>query len=336
MYYPAGYGFSSSEEDDFDYLVPSAVQSSPPAGDWRPAESLVPEGTKARGDDVELEEPDLARLLARTKKNIRAVLTAVKGELELGRLEQEYYETFEENIPWQRLKFSSLKQMVTSMPSVCEVRNLMYSTYVSPVLDHNTNHIRQMVNYQKNSKKKGGRGQYQWRGPSYDYQDYNFQPEEEEESWEPSPPANSVWEDAEEDEHVQLTQQTEQRSPELVKREQRLLELVERENRFPELVERRETSPELVERENRSPVETEEPSVWLRRVRELLTGRKFGLLLQHIELSYQREWGESLPPDWRAQAELGDKDLVFVEDRGRRRGSWVKLLPSTVVRDKFQ
>ena len=100
-------------------------------------------------------------------------------------------------------------------------------------------------------------------------------------------------------------------------------ELVEREERSAGLEEER--SPEFVEREERSPVETEELSVWLRRVRELLKGRKFGLLLQHIELSYQREWGESLPADWRVQAEAGDKDLVFAEDRGRRRGSWVKL-----------
>ena len=330
--YPAGYGFSSSEEDDFDFLVPSAVQSSQPAGDWvpsvRPAENLRPE-RKNPSDDVELEDPDLARLLARTKKNIRAVLTAVKGELELGRLEQEYYETFEENIPWPRLQFSSLEEMVAAMPSVCEVRNIMYSTTVRAVLDQNTDHIRQMVNYQKKSKKKVGRGQYQWRGPTYqDYQEYNFQPEEEEESWEPSPTVNPDWEDAEWKDPVQVTQQREERSPEFVERE-------EREERSPGLEEGEGRSPELVEREEGSAVETEEPSVWLRRVRELLRGRKFGLLLQHIELSYQREWGESLPADWRDQAEAGDKDLVFVEDRGRRRGSWVKL-PTTAARGKLR
>ena len=315
--YPAGYGFSSSEEEDF--LVPCPVQGSRPVGDWvpstlpgNPADPLsTNNNNNPRDQELELDDSDQARLLARTKKNLRAVLTAVKGELELSRLEQEYYETFEENIPWQSLSFASLGEMLEAMPRVCEVKNVMFSTYVSAVLDHNTDHIRQMVNCQKKSKKKAGKGQWrQWR-PAHDYHEYNFQTEEEE-SWEPSATVNVDWEDTEEQENL------------LVNEQQVASTELERE-------EREERSPGLVEREDKSAVETEVLSVWLRRVRDLLTDRKFGLLLQHIELSYQREWGESLPADWAAQAETADRDLVFVKDNSWG-GGWVKLQNRAAMR----
>ena len=168
--------------------MPCPVQGSRPVGDWvpstlpgNPADPLsTNNNNNPRDQELELDDSDQARLLARTKKNLRAVLTAVKGELELSRLEQEYYETFEENIPWQSLSFASLGEMLEAMPRVCEVKNVMFSTYVSAVLDHNTDHIRQMVNCQKKSKKNAGKGQWrQWR-PAHDYHEYNFQTEEEE------------------------------------------------------------------------------------------------------------------------------------------------------------
>jgi len=86
---------------------------------------------------------------------------------------------------------------------------------------------------------------------------------------------------------------------------------------------RKEEKEKEVEVKRRLP-ETSMVSVWQGRVRTFLGTRKFGMLLSQVEKSYEKEWGESLPQDWRAQ--VSDDDIKFEEDGVRP--VLVKLAPS--------
>ena len=80
------------------------------------------------------------------------------------------------------------------------------------------------------------------------------------------------------------------------------------------------------EREER-PEQTTDSSDLLDRLKGILRGRKFGLSTEHVERSYERQWGEPLPGDWRAQivrTEVGGQFLFEEDDESQV--SWVKLL----------
>jgi len=385
MYYPAGY--SSEEEDsDSEFLVPSAVAGSKGVqrdDDWVPLDCLGL--TNSNRTVREMNDSD-RKVLDRTKKNVRAVLTAEKGELDLPSLEREYLDTFEEIIPWQSLNFPSLEELLLSIPSVCEVRNTMFSTYVTAVLDQNTQHIRQLVNYQKNSKKKGGRGrsrghwdlenylrpgQFSWAdslsfGTELERTESNLQ--QSELSWGDSPSLRPELERTEspslrpelertespslrpvQDKTEEMIRSLEQKlavSQEINRQLEEQLDLAKKsmkkmEERVEELTKlaHTKTQERTEERTEEGTVEgtvewTEERTVertdsnskvWLGRLKELLTGRNFGLLVQHVERSYEREWGETLPRGWRDLTQLIDQDIVFVDDCGSS-VSWVKLV----------
>ena len=68
--------------------------------------------------DVKMDTPELDKILERTKKSVRAVLNASKDLLDLSSLEKEYYEMYEENIPWRKLDFTSLGEFLRAIPSV--------------------------------------------------------------------------------------------------------------------------------------------------------------------------------------------------------------------------
>ena len=60
--------------------------------------------------------------------------------------------------------------------------------------------------------------------------------------------------------------------------------------------------------------ETREQAVWVGRMKTFLAVRKFGLLLAQAEKVYEKDWGESLPVDWRARLE--DTPDIFITDDG--------------------
>ena len=291
MYYPAGYS-SSEDDEDFRFLTPSPAVEGREAvrdDDWHPTGPGNP-------SDLEVDDSQLRKVLERTKKNIRAVLTAVKGGLDLGRLEQEYYDTFEETIPWQTLKFPSLEELLLAIPSVCEVRKVMFSTLVTPVLDQNTQHIRQLVNNQGKAKKKGGRG----RGGNYqEYRDYqNYRPP----AWADSLGFGPEQEGIDEEAELSWGEWVESPSPPVV----------------PITERGAEAGTESLPRTASNP----DQSAWLERLEEIVTGRRFGLLIEQIERSYEERWGTSLPQDWREQLEL-TKRFVMVDSPDSQ--SWVRL-----------
>ena len=294
MYFPAGY--SSSEEEE-DFLTPT-TGCGPVAEPWVPAGLLSENNADLTRTEEQLEEPELARVLERTRKNLRAVLIAVKGELDLPRLEFEYRQTFEEDIPWQTLNFPSLEDLLLASPSVCEVRSVMFSTLVTAVEDNNTRHIRQLVNRQGKSKKRGGRGGA-W-GPSYDY---DFQ-QPADQTWEVSLPAPDNDESA--DQSWDIYQSVAEAG---VRSE----------------CGRVEDSGGLSEgRRLEDGGGLSAQAVWLGRLKDILTGRRFGLLTRHVERSYEREWGECLPGDWQVRTRAADRQVVFLEHPDSQT-SWVKL-----------
>ena len=48
-------------------------------------------------------------------------------------------------------------------------------------------------------------------------------------------------------------------------------------------------------------------------MRSLLTGRQFGLLLVKLEKTYEKEWAESLPEDWRTEVR-SEADIIIQDD----------------------
>ena len=183
MYYPAGAEFfSSSESEDDFYPTPSNASRVSGNTGWTPSAIPWNNTTPATSynnnnnhrQDVKMDTPDLEKILERTKKSVRSVLMAEKDQVDLSMLEKEYYDMYEEMIPWRKLLFSSLEDFLRSIPSVCRVTNIGFSTFVAAVTDQNTAHIRQMVAYQKRSKKKGKSRKA--AAPRYGYQSYRPPP----------------------------------------------------------------------------------------------------------------------------------------------------------------
>ena len=357
MYYPAGNEFfssSSDSEDDEFYLTPSMQRargprhgrtSSSSSKTWDQFSSPAANNNPAQ--DVKMDSPDLEKILERTKKSVRAVLMACKDQLDLYSLEKEYHEMYEENIPWRQLKFVSLEELLRSIPSVCWVNNIGYSTFVSAVTDENTRHIRQMVTFQKRAKNKGGKGKRRGAGGGGGGRGgghYNYS----QQSYRPPPPATSA--------SLSLSiikERTEKLLKSTINTRKKPMSFSTLENEFRKYnkeeipwqrlgyssLERYLRSlpsvcsvsgstvskvssrpqpaaapawPEKVKPSERPPV-TGEKSVWLARVRSLLSGRQFGMLLAKLERSYEKDWHESLPLDWRSEAGC-EADIVFDDD----------------------
>ena len=189
MYYPAGAEFDSSSESEDDFY-PTPFNARPTGREsanagWTPSaipwtNSSPANNNNNQRQDVTMDSPDLQKMLERTKKSLRSVLMAEKDNLALSMLEKEYYDMYEESIPWRRLLFSSLEDFLRSIPSVCRVTNIGFSAFVSAVTDQNTHHIRQMVAVTKKKGKKGGGGGGGRGGrgfpPSRGYQSYRPPP----------------------------------------------------------------------------------------------------------------------------------------------------------------
>lgn len=90
------------------------------------------------------DEKDM-KVLERTKKCIRSTLLASKGSTEVFQLDNEYFDMFEERIPYARFGFKTLEDFLKSIPTVCRVRQIGFSTFVEGVADAGTRHIKMMV-----------------------------------------------------------------------------------------------------------------------------------------------------------------------------------------------
>jgi len=114
-------------------------------------------------EDVKFEDAAQQKLLDRTKKYIRSCLISTKGFTEINDLEKEYRDVCETRIPFTQLGFSRLEDFLHSIPSVCRVRNMGFSVMVEGLADSATIHIKEMKMKEKNTgggkkKRKGGAG----------------------------------------------------------------------------------------------------------------------------------------------------------------------------------
>ena len=358
-YYPAGAEFfSDSESEDDFYPTPSnARKTSRVSGNtgWTPSavpwNNTTPAGSNNNNNhrqDVKMDTPDLEKILERTKKSVRSVLMAEKDQVDLSMLEKEYYEMYEETIPWRRLLFSSLEDFLRSIPSVCRVTNIGFSIFVAAVTDQNTAHIRQMVAYQKRSKKKG---KSRNAAPRYGYQSYRP----------PPPPVTPSYRGGD----YLANQALKERTEKLIKStlnttrgpisfpmlEKEFKKFYQEEIPWSKLgfsslekflrtltgvctvsgwtvssvsskgpVKSNRPAPAVEKKEEKEKVEkkrlpeTSDQSVWVGRMRTYLAARKFGLLLAQAEKLYEKEWAESLPLDWKVRlAEVPD---MTISDNG--------------------
>ena len=114
-------------------------------------------------EDVKFNDAAQQKLLDRTKKYIRSCLISTKGFTEINDLEKEYRDVCEARIPFTQLGFSRLEDFLLSIPSVCRVRNMGFSVMVEGLADSATIHIKEMKMREKNTgggkkKRKGGGG----------------------------------------------------------------------------------------------------------------------------------------------------------------------------------
>merc|ERR550517_541382 len=347
MYYPA---FSSSSSDDEFYPAPSNYRPSGNSQAWAPSSSNITRDNNSQGQDVKMENPEMDKILERTKKSVRAVLMASKDQLELCSLEKEYYEMYEENIPYRRLQFSSLEEFLRSIPSVCWLKSVGYSVLVSAVTDENTRHIRQMVNQTKRSKTKGKKKGGSRGGGGYSgYSGQSYRP--------PPQPSSSF------SSNRNINNRTEKLLKSILQTSRSPMSFATLEKEFVKCyqeeipwrrigfssLERYLKSLSLVFKVSGSSVslavsssspapapapaqapakaenvegvvkrkvrlaETSQKSVWLGRLRSLLRGRQFGFLVAKVEKSYENEWGESLPVLWRNEVR-NEADIIFEDD----------------------
>ena len=71
--------------------------------------------------------------------------------------------------------------------------------------------------------------------------------------------------------------------------------------------------PVLQDLEKKRLPETREQAVLVGRMKTFLAVRKFGLLLAQAEKVYEKDWGESLPVDWRVRLE-DMLDIIITDD----------------------
>jgi len=92
--------------------------------------------------------------LERCKKNLRSVLLASKGGLNLSKVPEEYRKMFEEEIPFRNFNCQTLEMFLRSNPEVCSLRDDRGVVVVDGVCSQATSHIQNMV--QQTGKKRGG------------------------------------------------------------------------------------------------------------------------------------------------------------------------------------
>ncbi|XP_018321654.1 tudor domain-containing protein 7 isoform X2 [Agrilus planipennis] len=96
-------------------------------------------------------DPD--KLRSNVISNLRACLILVKGKCDLRQLKADYHSITGENIPYNKLGFRSVEEFLSSVPSIFITQSANGIT-VEAKEDEKTLHIANLIEKQKNSKKK--------------------------------------------------------------------------------------------------------------------------------------------------------------------------------------
>lgn len=99
------------------------------------------------------EGDDRHKLLDEVKCNIRSLLLSAKGGVAAATLEKDYESLCCSRLPLQRLGFRSVSDLLLSLPDVCTCRSSsQHGVWVTAVADASTQHIKKMVDRQRESK----------------------------------------------------------------------------------------------------------------------------------------------------------------------------------------
>ncbi|XP_077972163.1 uncharacterized protein LOC120339020 [Styela clava] len=101
---------------------------------------------------------DVSKKLESTKKMIRAVLLSCKDGVQANRLQSDFKSLTGGGIPFQKLGFNSVHELIQSIPDVVRINERFGETMYHAVADDSTKHIQKMVSSQRSAKKKSKRG----------------------------------------------------------------------------------------------------------------------------------------------------------------------------------
>ena len=267
-------------------------------------------------DDVIFEDAAQQKLLERAKKYIRSCLISTKGFTEINDLDKEYQDVCEARIPFRQLGFSSLEEFLNSIPSVCRVRNMGFSVMVEGLADSKTMHIKEMKMREKNTgggkKKKrkggggcgggyysGGRSGSSRRGFSYggrdDFDDGGFSIGGGGGSYGSSSTRNKTTSSSSIQPSRSASASTSSRNVPLY----RALETKDHVSNKANTSNKQQVNPNNLSTSNcETNVELKQTTDMASvsdRLKEILGGRAFGLLLPQASKMYEKKWQERLP-----------------------------------------
>ena len=267
-------------------------------------------------DDVVFEDAAKQKLLERAKKYIRSCLISTKGFTEINDLDKEYQDVCEARIPFRQLGFSSLEEFLTSIPSVCRVRNMGFSVMVEGLADSKTMHIKEMKMREKNTgggkkkKRKGGGGGFggyysggrsgsSRRGFSYgghdDFDDGGFSIGGGGGSYGASSSRNNPTSSTSIQPSRPASASTSSRNASLYRALEKKDNVSNKANTSnKQLVHPNNLSTSNCETDVELKQTTDMASV-SDRLKEILGGRAFGLLLPQASKMYEKKWQERLP-----------------------------------------
>ena len=267
-------------------------------------------------DDVVFEDAAKQKLLERAKKYIRSCLISTKGFTEINDLDKEYQDVCEARIPFRHLGFSSLEEFLTSIPSVCRVRNMGFSVMVEGLADSKTMHIKEMKMREKNTgggkkkKRKGGGGGFggyysggrsgsSRRGFSYgghdDFDDGGFSIGGGGGSYGASSSRNNPTSSTSIQPSRPASASTSSRNASLYRALEKKDNVSNKANTSnKQLVHPNNLSTSNCETDVELKQTTDMASV-SDRLKEILGGRAFGLLLPQASKMYEKKWQERLP-----------------------------------------
>jgi len=257
------------------------------------------ESLKMASNDTTVSNPDLAKLLEKTKKYLRSTLLSHKGGVEIHALDSDYYELVGERIPYARLNFDRLEALLRALPTVCSLWRGGGQVMVKGVAGEASQHIQNMVAMQKTTMKarKRGKGKKGGRNGRSNY-------EMEMDSWHrqfaPPPPPS-----------VRTKKAPPAPSTRTFKAPPTKQQAIPAKNGNAKVVSDLKGGTKDVRG-----VETRDLVLCGDRVRELLHGRQHGLYIAQVEKIYWKRFNESLPVDWAEKLKAVGDIIVVKEDGG--------------------
>jgi len=240
-------------------------------------------------------DPDLAKLLEKTKKYLRSTLLSHKGGVEMHALDSDYCELVGERIPYARLKFDRLEAFLRALPTVCSLWRGGGQVMVKGVAGEASQHIQNMVAMQKTTVKARKRGKGK-KGGRHGRSSHEMEMDSWHRQFAPPP---SAW------------TRTAPPAPSA-----RCSKAPSKQQVIPvKTTTAKVVPPDILGKKDTRGVETRDLVQCGSRVRELLHGRQHGLYIAQVEKIYLKRFNESLPVDWVEKLKAVG-DIIVVKEEG--------------------